>query len=221
MLPALIKDWRDRWGNEFPFYIVQLANYRKPSTQPGVADDWAELQSIQTKVSQAVSRSGIAVINDIGEAKNIHPPNKREVGRRLALLALKQHYGKDVKVFSSPLYKAHEIENDHMVVSFKHVGSGLQARDKGELKRFEIAGKDQKWHWAKAEIVSADSIRVSSSNVSQPVAVRYAWAANPEGANLVNSAGLPASVFRTDDWPLSTKTYTCLLYTSPSPRDRG
>ena len=208
LLPALIKDWRDRWGNEFPFYIVQLANYRKPSTQPGVADDWAELQSIQTKVSQTVSRSGIAVINDIGEAKNIHPPNKREVGRRLALLALKQHYGKDVKVFSSPLYKAHEIENDHMVVSFTHVGSGLQARDKGELKRFEIAGKDQKWYWAKAEIVSADSIRVSSSNVSQPVAVRYAWAANPEGANLVNSAGLPASVFRTDDWPLSTKEYT-------------
>lgn len=208
LLPALIEDWRSRWGSEFPFYMVQLANYRKPSTEPGTPDDWAELQAIQTKVSQTVPRCGIAVINDIGDARNIHPANKRDVGHRLALLALKQHYGKDIKVFASPLYKSHKIKNDHIEVTFEHVGSGLQARDKKNLERFEIAGEDQNWHWAKAEIVSSDSIRVSSSDVPQPVAVRYAWAANPKGANLVNSAGLPASIFRTDDWPLSTEGYT-------------
>lgn len=205
LLTALIEDWRQKWNREMPFYVVQLANYQAPTTEPGVAAGWAELQYFQTKVTESLPNSGIAVINDIGDAKNIHPTNKRDVGHRLALLAQKKHYGKEVSVFASPLYKSHRVEDDHLLVTMKHVGEGLKSRDGGELKRFEIAGADQKWHWAKAAIVSQDSIRVSSDAVPQPVAVRYAWASNPQGANLVNSGDLPASIFRTDDWPLSTE----------------
>ena len=203
LLTALIEDWRGQWKNDFPFYIVQLANFRDATSEPGVDSDWAELQYFQTKVAQTVPGSGIAIINDIGAAKNIHPIDKLNVGHRLALLALKKHYNKEIEAFSGPLYKSHRVSDDHVLVTMEHVGAGLKSRD-GELKRFEVAGSDQKWHWAKAEIVTKDSIRVSSEAVPQPVAVRYAWASNPEGANLVNSGGLPASIFRTDDWPLST-----------------
>ncbi len=205
LLTALIQDWREKWADDLPFYIVQLANFRKVSTEAGVPDDWAELQNVQSQVAKTVPGCGIAVINDIGLEKNIHPSNKRDVGHRLSLLALKKHYGKDLEVFSSPLYKSHQVAGDHVMVTFDHVGTGLKSRDGGELKRFEVAGEDHQWHWAKAEIVSADTVKISSSEVPQPVAVRYAWASNPEGANLVNSGGLPASIFRTDDWPLSTE----------------
>ena len=204
LLTALIEDWRSKWNSQFPFYIVQLANYRAISDEPGTPDDWAELQNVQLQVAQNVPNCGIAVINDIGLEKNIHPTNKKDVGYRLSLLALKQHYGKKLAVHSSPLYQSHEIKDDHVMVTFDHVGSGLKARDGGELKRFEIAGADHRWHWAKAEIVSSDAVQVSSSEVPEPMAVRYAWASNPQGANLVNSGGLPASIFRTDDWALAT-----------------
>ena len=205
LLTALIEDWRARWKDDDPFYIVQLANFREATSEPGVPNDWAELQHSQTMVAQTMPNTGIAVINDIGEAKDIHPKNKRDVGKRLALLALKKHYGKELEVFASPLYKTHRVADDHIMVTMEHVGAGLKSKDDGELKRFEIAGSDKKWHWAKAEIVSKDSIRVSSDAVLQPAAVRYAWASNPTGANLVNSGDLPASLFRTDDWPLSTE----------------
>lgn len=205
LLTALIEDWREKWNSQFPFYIVQLANYRAISDEPGVPNDWAELQNAQLQVAQTVPDCGIAIINDIGLEKNIHPPNKRDVGYRLSLLALKNHYGKELEVFSSPLYQSHQIENDLVKVTFDHVGAGLKSRDGGELKRFEVAGDNHEWHWANAEIVTSDTIQLSSSEVPQPVAVRYAWASNPEGANLVNSGGLPASLFRTDDWPLSTE----------------
>jgi sialate O-acetylesterase len=205
LLTALIEDWREQWNNPFPFYIVQLANYRAVSNEPGVPDDWAELQHAQSLVAQSVPGCGIAVINDIGLEKNIHPTNKLDVGRRLALLALKKHYAKDLKAFSSPLYQSHKITNADIMVTFDFVGEGLKSRDGGNLKRFEIAGADHKWHWADAEIVSKDTIRVSSAAVTKPLAVRYAWASNPQGANLVNSGDLPASLFRTDDWPLSTE----------------
>ena len=204
LLTALIEDWRAKWDSDFPFYIVQLANFRKPSENPGTSDKWAELQHFQTQVAKNVPDCGIAVINDIGEAADIHPRNKRDVGHRLALLALKKHYGKDIEAFASPLYKSHRVSDDHIAIKMEHVGSGLKSRDGRELKRFEVAGSDLKWHWANAEIVAKDTIKVSSQSVPKPVAVRYAWAANPEGANLVNSGGLPASLFRTDTWPLST-----------------
>ena len=204
LLTAMIEDWRAKWKSDFPFYIVQLANFKKPSEKSGVASQWAELQHFQTCVAQNMADCGVAVINDIGVANDIHPKNKRDVGHRLALLALKKHYGKDIEAFASPLYKSHRVSDDHIDVSMEHVGAGLKSLDDSELKRFEIAGANQQWHWAKAEIVSKDTIRISSEAVPQPVAARYAWASNPEGANLVNSGGLPASIFRTDKWPLST-----------------
>ena len=204
LLTALIEDWRAKWKSDFPFYIVQLANFKKPTENPGIASEWAELQHFQTCVAQNMPDCGVAVINDIGVANNIHPKNKRDVGHRLALLALKKHYGKEIEAFASPLYKSHRVSDDHIAVTMEHVGAGLKSLDDGELKRFEIAGADQKWHWAKAEIVAKDTIKISSESVLKPVAARYAWAANPQGANLGNSGGLPASIFRTDNWPLST-----------------
>ncbi|MEL7498286.1 MAG: family 16 glycoside hydrolase [Planctomycetota bacterium] len=205
LLTALIEDWRQRWGQPFPFYIVQLASFQAATTEPGIADSWAELQHAQTLVAQNVPKCGIAIANDIGAANDIHPKNKRDVGDRLALLALGQHYGKSLKAFASPLYKGHKIKANHVLVEFDDVGDGLKSRDGGPLKRFEIAGKDQKWFWAKAEIVGTNQVDLTADDVPEPVAARYAWASNPTDANLVNSAGLPASLFRTDNWSLSTQ----------------
>lgn len=204
LLTALIEDWRARWEDDFSFYIVQLASFQPASTEPGTPNAWAELQDSQTFVSQSVPKCGIAIANDIGEEKDIHPKNKRDVGLRLARLALKHDYVQDIEPYSSPLLKTHQISGNSIVVSFDHVGQGLKSKDDQPLQRFEIAGKDRVWHWAQAKITAPNQVTVSSPNVSQPVAVRYAWASNPTGANLVNSADLPASLFRTDDWPLST-----------------
>jgi sialate O-acetylesterase len=141
----------------------------------------------------------MAVINDVGEAKDIHPKDKRTPGERLARWALAKDYGQEM-LFSSPLLKDSSIQGSDVMVTFEHTGAGLKAKDCGPLKRLEIAGEDRKWFWAKADITGKDTVRVSSADVPKPAAVRYAWAANPEGANLVNSGDLPASVFRTDDW---------------------
>jgi len=141
----------------------------------------------------------MAVINDVGEADDIHPKDKQTPGERLARWALAKDYGRDI-VYSSPLFKEARVVKEAMEIRFEHVGSGLKARDGGPLKRFEIAAADQVWHWADAEISAADTVIVSSPAVKEPEAVRYAWASHPEGANLINSEGLPASVFRTDDW---------------------
>ena len=144
-------------------------------------------------------KTGMATINDVGEANDIHPKNKKDPGERLALWALANDYGRDI-VYSGPLYQSFEVDKNAVIVKFDHAGDGLKSRDGEPLARFEIAGEDRRWHWAEAQIRGKDIVAVSSSDVSQPVAVRYAWASNPEGANLVNSVGLPASVFRTDDW---------------------
>lgn len=198
-LPLMINDWRTRWKDDFSFYFVQLANFRTPSTQPGTPDDWALLQDRMRLVLDTTPKTGMAIINDVGEAKDIHPKNKKDPGERLARWALAKDYGKDI-VYSGPLYRSEETREKGIVVQFDQAGEGLKSRDGEPLQRFEIAGKDQQWYWADAEIIDGDKVRVSSKEVGQPVAVRYAWAANPEGANLVNSEGLPASVFRTDDW---------------------
>ena len=139
----------------------------------------------------------MAVTIDIGEANDIHPKNKQEVGRRLAQWALAKTYGKDV-VACGPLYKSMRIDGDKIVIEFDYVGGGLAARDGGKLKGFAIAGADKKFVWADAKIVG-DTVVVSSPEVKSPAAVRYAWANNPD-CNLINKAGLPASPFRTDDW---------------------
>lgn len=212
LFPAMIEDWRDRWDDDtMPFYFVQLANFLEPTTAPGSASSWAELQNAQTLTLAKLPHTGMAIINDIGEAKDIHPRNKKDVGKRLALWALSKDYELETGPISGPIMKEHEIATNGIRVYFDHVGDGLKSRDGGDLKRFEVAGADQKWFWADAAIAEdGGSVLISSSEVAKPVAARYAWAANPEGANLVNSAGLPASLFRTDDWELATKGYETL-----------
>ena len=198
-LPLMINDWRKRWDDDFSFYYVQLANFQQPSTAPGTAHPWPLLQDRMRLVLATTPKTGMAIINDVGAANDIHPKNKKDPGERLALWALAKDYGKDI-TYSGPLYQSNEIKGDAIRVTFAQSGMGLKSRDGCELKRFEIAGADQKWHWAEAKIDGKDRVMVRSTEVKQPVAVRYAWAANPEGANLVNSEGLPTSVFRTDDW---------------------
>lgn len=198
-LPLMIRDWRERWGDDFSFYFVQLANFRAPSTEPGTQDYWALLQDRMRHILETTPKTGMAVINDVGEVEDIHPKDKMTPGYRLARWALAKDYGRDL-VYSSPLYKSSEVKDGAMKITFDHVGTGLAVRRGGDLKRFEIAGADRIWHWADAKIEGKDSVLVSSPKVKEPAAVRYAWASNPEGANLVNSEDLPASVFRTDDW---------------------
>lgn len=197
LFPAMIQDWRKQWGiGDFPFIFVQLANYRHVATAPEESE-WAELREAQTMTLKEPA-TGMAVTIDIGEGKDIHPKNKQEVGRRLALYALSEHYGKP-RVFSGPVFKSMKIDGDKIILSFNYVAGGLVAKD-GPLKHFAIAGEDRKFVWAEAEIVD-DKIEVRSSQIKKPVAVRYAWAYNPEGCNLYNKEGLPASPFRTDSWP--------------------
>jgi sialate O-acetylesterase len=195
----MINDWRKRWNDDISFYYVQLAGYRAPSTEPGTPDPWALLQDRMRLVLGTTPKTGMAIINDVGEADDIHPKNKKDPGERLARWALAKDYGINI-IYSGPLFKSSEVKDGAIRVTFDQSGKGLKSRDGGALKRFEIAGADKVWKWADAKIDGNDSVIVSSAEVKAPVAVRYAWASNPEGANLVNSDGLPASVFRTDDW---------------------
>lgn len=196
LFSAMIEDWRNVWGQgNFPFYFVQLANYMKVKPQP--ADDaWAELREAQT-MALKLPNTGMVVTIDIGEAKNIHPKNKQEVGRRLALNALAKTYGKDIP-YSGPVYKSMKIEGDKIRLKFSNTNKGLEIKDGKKLKGFAVAGADKKFLWAKARI-KGDEVVVWNSKIKYPVAVRYAWAANPV-CNLFNGAGLPALPFRIDDW---------------------
>jgi len=200
LFPAMIKDWRTKWGiGDFPFYFVQLANFMDVVNEPQVSA-WAELRDAQ-KQTLALKNTGMAVIIDAGDAKDIHPKNKQDVGKRLAYNALAKTYG--VKIpFSGPVYKSQQISGNSIKLNFTSTDGGLKAKDGGELKGFAIAGADQKFHWAKATI-QGDQVVVSSDEVSSPVAVRYAWANNPV-CNFYNGADLPASPFKTDNWPDST-----------------
>jgi sialate O-acetylesterase len=202
LLPNMINDWRTRWNDPFSFYIVQLASFGngQPITQEaGLPDTWAELQEAQYLTSITLPKVGLTVTNDIGEEKNIHPKNKQEVGRRLALWALAKDYGRADTVFSGPMFKNALIEGNQVRIQFDHTGGGLKTRDGGALKHFQITGEDKKWVWAQAKIEN-NEVLVSSTEVPNPVGVRYAWAAWPEGANLINAEGLPASCFRTDEF---------------------
>jgi sialate O-acetylesterase len=198
-LPLMINDWRKRWNDEFSFYYVQLASYHAPSTAPGTPDSWALTQDRMRLVLNTTPKTGMAITNDVGEANDIHPKNKKDPGERLARWALAKDYGQNL-TYSGPLFQSSQTLDNAIRVTFDQCGTGLKSRDGSPLKRFEIAGPDKTWHWADAKIDGTDSVLVSSPQVQQPAAVRYAWAANPEGANLVNSEGLPTSVFRTDDW---------------------
>ncbi len=196
LLGCMVADWRQRWGHELSFYWVQLANFREPTTEPGIESDWVVVQDEMRRALKTISKSGMAVINDIGDARDIHPKNKHDVGERLARWALVQDYGKKDVVISGPLYSGMEKRDGKIVVSFDHA-SGLKARDGKDLQRFEIAGADGKWQWAKAAI-DGEKVVLWHDTIKDPTKARYAWAANPQGANLVNGEGLPASCFTTE-----------------------
>jgi sialate O-acetylesterase len=210
---ALIGGWRQQWHQgDFPFYFVQLANFQGVSEDPAGGNGWAKLREAQTK-SLSIPNTGMAVIIDtvpLAEAGDIHPKDKYDVGVRLARWALGRDYGqKDLEV-SGPLFKALKIEGGKARLVFDHTGAGLMVGKKegrspavqdpqGKLKHFAIAGADKKWFWADA-VIDGTTLTVSSPEVKDPVAVRYAYQMNPDGANLYNRDGLPASPFRTDDW---------------------
>ena len=196
LFPKMITDWRTQWGQgDFPFLFVQLANWLSVNPEP-VDDAWAELREAQT-MTLDLPNTGMAVIIDIGEADDIHPKNKQDVGKRLALAARHIAYGENLP-YSGPMYSHMKVEGNGIRIHFDHVGQGLAAHG-NELKGFAIAGADKHFVWANAVIEDA-TVRVSSPDVPEPVAVRYAWATNPV-CNLYNAEGLPASPFRTDDWP--------------------
>lgn len=193
LLPTMITDWRKDWGQgNFPFLIVQLAGW-----EPG-GMAWPELCEAQMMTAQKLPDTGIAAALDIGDRTDIHPKNKQEVGRRLALVAERMVYGEKV-VDSGPVYKSMKVQGDKIRVNFTHVDGGLVAKGDAPLTSFTIAGADQKFVDADA-VIDGDTVVVSSPDVPKPVAVRYAWSPFPE-CSLYNKAGLPAFLFRTDNWP--------------------
>ncbi|PHN05885.1 sialate O-acetylesterase [Flavilitoribacter nigricans] len=192
----MITSWRDQWGvGEFPFLWVQLANFMQPAPEP-VESGWASLRASQS-ATLSLPNTAEAVIIDIGEANDIHPRNKKDVGYRLALGARKVAYGEDDLIFSGPVYKSMRQEGNKLRLQFDQVGKGLTTKqDKyGYLKGFAVAGADGKYVWAKA-MIDGDEILVWSDAVAAPKMVRYAWADNPDDANLYNQAGLPAGPFQ-------------------------
>ncbi len=194
LMETLIRDWRQRWRQgDFPFLFVQLANYGKPPTQPLGSDRIPLVREAQLQ-TLAVPNTAMASAVDIGDATNIHPKNKQEVGRRLALAARALAYGEKT-AYSGPLFDSMTLEGNTARLRFKHTDGGLAARGE-KLTGFVIAGEDGKFVWADAKM-DGETVVVSSPEVAKPVAVRYGWADNP-AVNLYNGAGLPASPFRTD-----------------------
>ena len=202
LFPIMISDWRNHWKQEggFPFLFVQLANFMEPAEEPK-DENWAYLRESQTMTYENVPNTGMACIIDIGEADDIHPRNKKDVGYRLVLSALKKAYKQDV-VFSGPTFEVVSPEGEKAIVTFTNVGSGLMVKNRyGYVNGFAVAGPDKKFYYARAEITDSDKVTVyAPSNVSEILAVRYAWANNPDDVNLYNNEGLPAVPFRTDNW---------------------
>jgi sialate O-acetylesterase len=190
----LIKDWRTKWNNpDLPFLFVQLANFMKAQRMPSESG-WAELRNVQRKTLN-IPNTGMAVAIDIGEWNDIHPLNKKEVGRRLALEAQRVAYGETL-VSQGPLYKSMEIKGNSIILTFTSTGSGIYTNL--DLKEFAVAGEDGEYVWANAVVIAKDKIKVWNPSVQNPVSVRYAWADNPDKANLKNKEGLPASPFETE-----------------------
>jgi sialate O-acetylesterase len=220
--PLMIADWRKLWNQgDFPFYFCQLANFTPKSSEPGEST-WAELREAQS-MTLKVPNTGQAVLIDIGESGDVHPRNKKDAGERLARIALAKDYGKSI-TWSGPVYDSMKINNGKATLTFTHVDGGLAARalpdtypvisefeetaplvrnsPQSPIEGFAICGQDRKWAWADAKI-EGDQVVVWSDRVPAPLAVRYAWTHNPT-CNLYNRAGLPASPFRTDDFPPTT-----------------
>ncbi|MDN3493522.1 sialate O-acetylesterase [Winogradskyella bathintestinalis] len=202
LLKTMITDWRNKWKNPImPFYIVQLANYRQEVDEPS-ENKWAELRESQTKASKMKNVDIITTI-DIGNANDIHPTNKKEVGKRLALLSLHDNY--NGKLQRSPTYKSNRIKDGKIIITLNTYGSQLKSLDKyGYLRGFAIAGEDGNFEWAKAYLNDENNIVVYSKNVKKPMYVRYAWSDNPGPLDLVNTDNLPLMPFRTDNFKLST-----------------
>ena len=198
LFPGMIKDWRMGFANpSAPFYFVQLANFMNRDAEPGESE-WAELREAQT-MTLRLKNTGMAVAIDVGEAGDIHPADKKSVGERLARWALNHDYGMADVVPSGPLYRSHKVQGDRIVLEFDFAEKGLATVSGQPLRGFAIAGADRKFVWAQSKIVGSQVV-VWSPEVKSPVAVRYGWANNP-AVNLINKAGLPASPFRTDNWP--------------------
>lgn len=200
LFPALIQGWRDTWDQgDFPFLFVQLANYMAVSNNPSASSNWASMREAQFMTTQAVPNSAMASAIDIGEATDIHPLNKKDVGDRLALAARKLHYGEEV-VATGPVFNSATVDGSRMIVTFDGVHGGLHIgrpnvdSTENHLGGFAVAGSDGVFHWAQSKIVN-DTVLVWSTEVANPKAVRYAWANNPIDANLYNVAGLPAVPF--------------------------
>ena len=206
---SMVETMRKARNNPFPVYIVQLPNFDKASDDPqGEPDKWPTTREQQLKCLQ-MPNVGLAVTIDVGDPVDLHPPNKGDMGERLALWSLAKDYGKKI-AYSGPLYQTNRIANGKIILSFDNTGTGLMVGKKdgrqptvqdmgAKLQRFAIAGEDKKWVWADA-VIDGKTVVVSSRAVPKPVAVRYAFSMNPEGCNLYNKEGLPASPFRTDDW---------------------
>ena len=195
LLKALIADWRNRWqqGN-LPFIYAQLPNFNEVQYSP-TESDWAQLRAGQLEALE-VPNTGMAVTIDAGEWNDIHPLNKKKVGERLAQVAENVVYGELNVVPSGPIYQSAKVVGNKIEITFTNTGAGLIAEDGEELSQFAIAGADKKFVWAKA-LIKGDKVLVWSDKIPAPLYVRYAWADNPEGANLYNKEGLPASPFQT------------------------
>lgn len=202
LFPALINTWRERWGiGDFPFLFVQLAPFQATGKHTELTDStWAELREAQLLTALTVPNTGMAVITDVGDPNDIHPKDKETVGIRLSLIARAKVYGENI-VYSGPICKSVKIDGNKVIIGFDHVDGGLVAKG-DKLKGFAIAGADRKFVWADA-VIKGDKVIVSSPQVEKPVAVRYGWDDCPD-INLFNKAGLPASPFRTDGFPMIT-----------------
>ncbi|MCK8490593.1 sialate O-acetylesterase [Spirosoma sp. RP8] len=204
--PLMIQDWRQRWGNDFPFLFVQLASYNASNGNSQRGSGWAELREAQTMTLQ-LPNTGMAVTSDIGESNDIHPKNKQDVGKRLAAEAMRVAYSGAAKGENSvgdasrgPMFDAMRVDGNRAVLTFRNVGSGLLVKDKyGYLRGFEVAGADQKFYYAKADL-QGNTIIVHADSVTAPVAVRYGWADDNGDVNLYNKESFPAVPFRTDTW---------------------
>ena len=197
LFPAMIQDWRGRWGQgDFPFIYQQLPNFKAAADHP-TESAWAELREAQFLTLSRLPNLAMAVGIDIGQAENLHPVDKKDVGHRLYLAALTLAYGEKGIVSTGPLYQSMRVEGDKVILSFTGVAGGLAAKGGGPLSGFAIAGPDHRFVWADA-VIEGNHVVVSSPNVPHPESVRYAWADNPAGCNLYNKEGLPASPFRTD-----------------------
>ena len=199
LFPNMIQDLRKQFNQgDFPFLFVQLANFYKAEKQP-IDSEWAELREAQSMTLDNTSNTGMAVIIDVGDADDIHPKNKQDVGKRLAIAALKKVYGQGVS--TSPTYESMKIDGNVVCFKFNETGKGLVVKNNyGYVNGFSVVGADKNFYWAKAYIENENTVIISCDAVANPIAVRYAWANNPHDVNLYNSQDLSADPFRTDDW---------------------